>query len=336
MEGSRVRSISFATNFLDDKCALGPQHPYKSITTSIKINVLDRSFSTECHRRKYSRQGDIVDIKSLDFKLKNLEDFSKIKQFIEHASKKNIGDYESLRIEVDSASCSKIAYLVPIGGTMKEEPKVVEQCSDFNEIEIIINPKNSMLTFSGICQTGIILPFFKKQVNYIPQDNENIEEFKQFLEDTLSSFNENTKKKIENILTDEITGKLEETKWGHEVIKHIRDGDNCFQIGLIFPALGSYIHAIEWAIIAYLESQHKKDIIKEETNGNKYYFSTLAEELQKHTCIDQKTISRLKEINESERRWMAHHKSGEVLEEEVSSTRARLAHLLNNLFLNRN
>ena len=80
----------------------------------------------------------------------------------------------------------------------------------------------------------------------------------------------NTKK---TIIDDELHRKLNDSKYGHEVIKHIQDGDVCVEKNLFHLALSSYIHAIEWAAITYLETEGK-DIIQDERDGQLYYFAS--------------------------------------------------------------
>ncbi len=129
---------------------------------------------------------------------------------------------------------------------------------------------------------------------------------------------------------------LEETKYGHEVISHIQEGDRCYSHSLWQPALGSYIHAFEWAAITYLEDVEDVDIIAYEREGNFYTFAkggqNILDELQQYVDLDQKTVSSIKRMNRAERRWMAHHKSGETLPDEVDAVRSRLGTLLKTLF----
>lgn len=124
---------------------------------------------------------------------------------------------------------------------------------------------------------------------------------------------------------------------GPEVIAHIDDGDSAFHDGRNHQALSSYIHAFEWAAIAYLETKGI-DIIEREREGDLYYFaggnSNLLDELRQVTTIDQKTVSKLESMNRAERRWMAHHKKGEVLSSEVEAIRDRLKLFTEDLFTN--
>jgi hypothetical protein len=137
------------------------------------------------------------------------------------------------------------------------------------------------------------------------------------------------------VITDDIHRNIAEKKYGHEVIKHTQEGDICVENDLHHLAISSYIHAIEWAIISFLEDKEGKDIIEEEKSGKYYNFAggqrSLLKELNKIRDIDQKTISKINSMNRAERRWMAHHKSGEVLPEEVTAIRARLRSILNEL-----
>ena len=139
----------------------------------------------------------------------------------------------------------------------------------------------------------------------------------------------------EPTLSQEILPTLEETKYGNEVLEHAQEGDICLEKNLHHLALSSYIHAIEWAAIAYL-TEKGIDIIAEEKSGNLYYFAggenNLLDTLRTEADVDQKTISQLESMNRAERRWMAHHKTGEVLPEEIDAVRARLQSLVNSLF----
>jgi hypothetical protein len=140
----------------------------------------------------------------------------------------------------------------------------------------------------------------------------------------------------ETILTYPIRSSLSETKYGPEVIRQIKDGDKCYQNQLWHPALAMYIHGFEWSMIAYLQDNEEFDVIEKEREGTYFNFAgrspNLLEVVTDYVTLDQKTIDRIEELNRSERRWMAHHKSGEVLRDEVESVRSRLGVLLNRLF----
>lgn len=129
---------------------------------------------------------------------------------------------------------------------------------------------------------------------------------------------------------------LEQLVYGSEVFNHIQEGDRCYKYNLWHSALTSYIHGFEWAAIAYLEHEQDIDIIQKEQDGVYYNFAggqkSILDELTYHAEIDQKTSSKIKSMNRAERRWMAHHKSGETLQDEVDAIRARLSKFIDTLF----
>lgn len=147
-----------------------------------------------------------------------------------------------------------------------------------------------------------------------------------------------TKPIFQSIVSQAIESELQKSKYGEEVIAHIDDGDECWTRDLFHPALNSYIHALEWAMIAYLDLEANRDIIQEEQTQNKnYYFAgrspNLLAEVQNHgSPLSQKSESWLTARNRTERRWIAHHKSGAVLEADVRNIRARLDEILTELF----
>lgn len=129
---------------------------------------------------------------------------------------------------------------------------------------------------------------------------------------------------------------LQEMKYGDEVTSHINDGDKCYRSRLWFPALTMYIHAIEWAVITYLEDVAGLDVIEKERDGMRYYLAggehSLLDELEACAEVDQKTISFISQLNTVERRWIAHHKSGETFQDDVDAVRSRLKTIVEDLF----
>lgn len=125
---------------------------------------------------------------------------------------------------------------------------------------------------------------------------------------------------------------LEATKYGDRAIRHIREADYCFELDLFLPALASYIHGIEWTIITYMQKEIGRDVIDEEKKGGHYNeYLDLVNELGDKADLDQMTMARLEALNEM-RRWMAHHKSGEINETDLRNVRTRLNDLLKYLF----
>jgi hypothetical protein len=142
---------------------------------------------------------------------------------------------------------------------------------------------------------------------------------------------------LPEIVSEDIENELQKSKHGDEVIKQVKDGDVCVNYELWQPALGSYIHAIEWAFIAYLEAEQGTDIIANEQQGGVYYnlaggHHDLLDEVTNHVNLDQKTVSSLRSMNQAQRRWMAHHKSGQTLYHDVMSLRSRLGTILEELY----
>lgn len=142
---------------------------------------------------------------------------------------------------------------------------------------------------------------------------------------------------LSELVSENMEQKLREGKHGEEVLKQIEDGDACLENNLWQPALGSYIHAIEWAFIAYLEDEQRMDVIDKEQQGGIYYnlaggHHSLLDEVTNHVDLDQKTVASIKSMNQAQRRWMAHHKSGETLGHDVMSLRSRLGTILEELF----
>jgi len=165
-------------------------------------------------------------------------------------------------------------------------------------------------------------------------DTTNFEELQSFTRQVLGILGETDQPELQEI-EPELLEQISKWDYGGEVRKHLQDGDACFRAELLHPSLNSYIHAMEWACIAYLK-ENGTDIIKEEMEGGRYYdfangHHTLLEEVKSEVDLDQKTISKIEAMNKAERRWTAHHKSGDLLEPEVLSVRSRLMTLMEKL-----
>lgn len=142
---------------------------------------------------------------------------------------------------------------------------------------------------------------------------------------------------LSSTLGTEVRQKLEQLTYGTEVIQFSDEGDECMQYGLLHSALSSYIHAIEWTIICHLESADDYDLIeKEQTDmdGAGLQFGQLIDQLDHHGESSQKTIEDLRRYK-TDRRWMGHHKSGELAESNVMAVKDRLGLLVEELFLTR-
>jgi len=329
MKDMEESEISFETECYDENAAVPEGHPYKTITTFIRVNESKKNFFIESHIYKDSIYGSTTFTTGLFFTLKKWSDLEKIERFVNKIMEQTVSD-RSLTIEVEEGTCYE-RHSSDFYGAIRESEKVKEVKKEkFKKIQIDASPRTANFLFSGACLHGALLPYFTKEINEKAQNKDNLKKFRKFLEEIAHSDT-----KLEKVIDDRIKKILEGTKYGKEVIKHVRDGDKCYKNGLIHPALGSYIHAFEWAIISYLESKENVDIIEEEKNGKgePYLFKNLLDTLLRYNKnIDQKTITKLKEINRAERRWIAHHKSGKTLTEEVKAIRARLKEFLENLY----
>lgn len=58
----------------------------------------------------------------------------------------------------------------------------------------------------------------------------------------------------------------------------------------------------------------------------------MLDEVTDNVSLSQKMVSSVKRSNQAERRWMAHHKSGETLGYDVMGLRSRLGTILEELF----
>lgn len=194
------------------------------------------------------------------------------------------------------------------------------------------------VVFSGFCTNDPIIYYAEKVQRGKDQehnDRKNLDKIIDLLQGTIKG----TSQQLFEIIDEDLQRVLQSTKYGDEVIDHVVDGDELYEHGFYQPSLSSYIHAFEWAMITYLEDKNDIDIIEREKDGELYYFTggekNLLDEMKKVSApINQKMETKIKSLNRVERRWMAHHKSGNTLPSEVLALRERLGHFLTGLFCN--
>lgn len=257
---------------------------------------------------------------------------------------KSIEDAIAQDIETPSGT-SITGYLNDVEGTYKGD--VTDGTEEvLDRIELEINEKGLYIhAFNDDEYLGHIIVPSREEMKDGELSGENeLDKLASIVESVRSSYKENridspyafSEDDLDPLIEDSVMDSISDKKYGHEVIGHIEDGDACLKMEILQPALASYIHAIEWAAIAYLESEEGEDIIEKENDGQLYYFAkggnNVLDELQNYVEIDQKTISKIESMNRAERRWMAHHKSGETLPDEVKAVRARLGAFLTTLF----
>jgi hypothetical protein len=127
---------------------------------------------------------------------------------------------------------------------------------------------------------------------------------------------------------------LDSVEYGSNVLQYLDEGDTCFQRDLYHAALNCYIHALEWTIITYLNEERGKDVIEEqkENEDTRYYFHHFVDLIQGDSPIKQTTMESLQQYKDTERHWIAHHRSGDLPETRVEDVRETLLNLIGELF----
>lgn len=139
---------------------------------------------------------------------------------------------------------------------------------------------------------------------------------------------------LDTRLSEETVNQLNEHQYGRTAVQYVNEGDQCLQQNLLHAALSCYIQAIEWVILHYKVMADEGDLVEQQQKGEigPVYFSDLVDELREATAASQKTISKLENFNRAERRWMAHHKSGDLQRQDVENVRSTLLRLSDELF----
>jgi len=139
---------------------------------------------------------------------------------------------------------------------------------------------------------------------------------------------------LETGLKEDYRNHLSSVAYGEKILQYLDEGDTCFQKNLNHAALSCYIHGIEWAIIAYLNNERGKDIIEEQKESKevRYYFHHLIDLLQGDTALEQTTMETLEQYKNTERHWIAHHRSGDIPETRVEDVRETLHSIIGELF----
>lgn len=126
---------------------------------------------------------------------------------------------------------------------------------------------------------------------------------------------------------------LVETEYGQNVVGYYDEAEDSFQRGNLRAALNCYILSLEWTIITYLNRKRNRDVIEEETENERGYgYMNLVDLIDGDERVSQKTLGRLKAMNYAERRWMAHHKTGDLTKTDIANVKERLEILIEELF----
>ncbi|MFB6102376.1 MAG: hypothetical protein ABEJ73_07390 [Haloplanus sp.] len=139
--------------------------------------------------------------------------------------------------------------------------------------------------------------------------------------------------KLETRLADSTAEKLEEHEYGRTALQYINEGDQCLKQNLLHAALPCYIQAIEWIILHHQITEENEDLVEKQQSGEigPVFFHELVDKISDNTDVSQKTISKLNNFNQAERRWIAHHKTGQLDRQDVENVRTTLLRLSNEL-----
>ena len=183
------------------------------------------------------------------------------------------------------------------------------------------------------------------QINILDRDNEYdtklpVDTTKRRIRDFMASIEAipivepHTKSKaIDERLSDPLREILKDTEYGPTVLRYLDEGNEAMSNNLTHAALSCYIQAIEWTVITFYFEHMDRDLIQEgqDRDSPPYFFNELVELLDE-TPATKKTTSRLSSMNQAERRWIAHYKTGIESENEVIAVQERLLILIRELF----
>lgn len=295
----------------------GTRSPHKTTSTRFEVDEDSQSIVIQTDTRKETLHDDIHRTYWVSFELEDWSQLEDLQDFVKNHRKKGSGVTSEEQLSVVDGECYD-------GPNDRKESNISS---------VTVEANDDRITFYGGCGNVPVIRFSTEEIEHEGQDEDNLDELEDFLEDLCDDPDSIV---LSDILTPDMRSELESIHYGSEVIQHIEDGDKCFENELFGPALGSYIHAIEWTMIAYLEDREGIDIIQKESNGVYYQFAAgqhnLLDELTDHMTLDQKTVSKIESMNQAERRWAAHHKSGKALPVEIRAVRSRLEELLTELF----
>lgn len=134
---------------------------------------------------------------------------------------------------------------------------------------------------------------------------------------------------LDSRLSESTVEKLDQHQYGRAAIQYINEGDQCLQQSLLNAALSCYIQGIEWVILYYEVTEQNEDLLEKQQQGQigPVYFTDLVDKISEDTVASQKTVSKLNNFNSAERRWVAHHKSGQLERQDVENVRSTLLRL---------
>lgn len=298
--------------------------PYKSHFSKIEVDEDNLTMELTHRQEKDDLHTRFTDNSYVYCELRKSE-ILKLLQFLAKAKPSEEGQTSTIDISLNSGICRSRHYA---NGQVNIERENEEEIDRLH-----IEANKNTLIFETFGDMNPIFPYYETEHNGDPQDRANLAQLQSFSEGLEADIRAPVAPEL-NLLSDGLKKTLEATKWGAEVLEHLNDGDECVRNELFHPALNCYVHAIEWAIISYLEAARDIDIIEQEDNGDYHTYHELLDELSDTADIDQKTKSKLSIYNSAERRWTAHHKTGKTTLPDITAVRNRLLILIEQLFSN--
>lgn len=312
-----IYSKYFRTQDFRSGAPSGTSIPYMETSTRFEVDENSRSVMIQTNTTKRRVHEDMYQTSWIRFELEDWNQLENLRDFVKNQRQK--GSTVQSKKHLSVVNCESY------------DSRNNQKESTISQVNVTANDER--MVFYGGCPNSPVINFSKTMIDNEAQDEENIDRLEDFLEDLC---NDTDSPILDDIIDSEIRAKLNSIHYGDEVIQHIEDGNKCFENELFQPALSSYIHAIEWTMIAYLEDQEGIDIIQKESNGTYYQFAggkhNLLDKVTDNVDLDQKTVSKIESMNQAERRWAAHHKSGNTLPIEIRAIRARLKKLSTELF----
>jgi hypothetical protein len=137
---------------------------------------------------------------------------------------------------------------------------------------------------------------------------------------------------LDPLLADSEQDILKKHRYGEAVLDYVNQGDRCLQDDMLHAALSCYIHAIEWTIIHYKKFIEDVDLIDEQKKKGKYFdYQHLIDKIEHETPVTRMTFESLNDLNDAERKWIAHHRDGEIPRTNVENVRENLGKLVREL-----
>jgi len=294
--------------------------PYKIMDCSVEFDFSDLRLHLETTNRKQEQGKWITTIDAiLDLKFNSLEQFVDFAEFIENQEPRDSGE-------------SRVFKLRNVDGHVAD--RINEERRTTNVVHVYSN--SDRFVFENFQTGNTVLPYATEENLNEIQDSDNLHRLKGFLTDICDNLSNNIEFPLK--VDGWIREYMEKSQYGESFLAHAEDAKKCLEKNLFHPAMGSLIHAYEWAMVVYLDEECDMDVVAMEKRDDDLYFTlagrdpSLLEKVLDHAEVDQKTVAKIKEMNNAERRWVAHHKSGEIFEVEVVSAAERLNTLLDSLF----